>query len=280
MRRSLHMKLVLIMVLLIVSLMVVVGAFLMNSVTGYYINDFYSQMSTAFGEENVEFVRDLRTAAEGEEDGGAMIGEVLSAYVGVLGVDGRIRNYYVLDGTTGQYLTGSADAPQGGIAITPNISAALLGNVGFESDVTADYMDAAIPITRGGTPYVVYILDNREAAQNLNSEMFTLILEALVLGLAAGFMPTTADAASSSELKAQLNNLKKQKSAIEAEIKNLKNQIKENGTEIEYTVIYLGDEDITEDIFGLTEEQTELAADLADSLKLYMEEGEDDGTTD
>ena len=40
MRRSLHLKLVLIMVLLIVSLMVVVGAFLMNSVTGYYINDF------------------------------------------------------------------------------------------------------------------------------------------------------------------------------------------------------------------------------------------------
>lgn len=54
----------------------------------------------------------------------------------------------------------------------------------------------------------------------------------------------------------------------------------ENGTEIEYTVIYLGDEYITEDIFGLTEEQTELAADLADSLKLYIEEGEDDGTTD
>ena len=54
----------------------------------------------------------------------------------------------------------------------------------------------------------------------------------------------------------------------------------ENGTEIEYTVIYLGDEYITEDIFGLTEEQTELAADLADSLELYMEEGEDDGTTD
>ena len=37
MRRNLHIKLVLIMVLLIVSLMVVVGAFLMNSVTGYYI---------------------------------------------------------------------------------------------------------------------------------------------------------------------------------------------------------------------------------------------------
>ena len=183
MRRSLHLKLVLIMVLLIVSLMTVVGAFLMNSVTGYYINDFYSQIANAFGQDNVDFVRDLQTPTEGESDGGAMIGEVLSAYVGVLGVDGRNRNYYVLDGTTGRYLSGSAEEPEGGIPITPNISAALLGEVGFDSDVTADYMDAAIPITRGERQYVVYILDNRETVQSLNSEMFRLILEALVLGL-------------------------------------------------------------------------------------------------
>ena len=183
MRRSLHMKLVLIMVLLIVSLMAVVGAFLMNSVTRYYINDFYSQMATAFGQENVEFVRDLQTASEGEGNGGERIGEVLSAYVGVLGVDGRNRNYYVLTGDTGRYITGSSEAPAGGVVITPNISAALLGGVGFDSDVTADYMDAAIPITRGGEDYVVYILDNRETVRSLNSEMFQLILQALALGL-------------------------------------------------------------------------------------------------
>ena len=183
MRRSLHLKLVLIMVLLIISLMTVVGAFLMNSVTGYYINDFYTQMADAFGQDNVDFVRDLQTPTEGETDGAAMLDEVLSAYVGVLGVDGRNRNYYVLDGTTGRYLTGSTEAPEGGIAVTPNISAALLGEVGFDSDVTADYMDAAIPIVRGGQSYVVYILDNRQTVQSLNSEMFRLILEALVLGL-------------------------------------------------------------------------------------------------
>ena len=183
MRRNLHMKLVLIMVLLIVSLMTVVGAFLMNSVTGYYINDFYSQVATAFGQENVDFVRDLETPTEGETDGGIQMGEVLSAYVGVLGVDGRNRNYYVLDGSTGRYITGSAEEPEGGVEITPNISAALLGEVGFDSDVTADYMDAAIPITRGGDRYVVYILDDRTTVQNLNSQMFRLILEALALGL-------------------------------------------------------------------------------------------------
>ena len=76
-------------------------------------------------------------------------------------------------------------------------------------------------------------MDKRKFRISVIAGILTL---ALVLGLAAGFMPTTAEAATSSELKAQLNNLKKQKSAIEAEIKNLKNQIKENGTEIEKMV--------------------------------------------
>ena len=46
--RSLHMKLVLIMVLLIISLMTVVGAFLMNAVVRYYLDDFNTRMSTMF----------------------------------------------------------------------------------------------------------------------------------------------------------------------------------------------------------------------------------------
>lgn len=183
MRRSLHIKLVLIMVLLIVSLMVVVGAFLMNSVTGYYIDEFYQQITDAFGQSNVDFVRDLQTATKEDEDGAAMVGQVLSAYTGVLGVDRRNRNYFVLDGATGRCLNGSVPAPEGGISVTPNISKALLGEPGLDSSVTADYMDAAIPITRGGQPYIVYILDNRETARQLNAEMFSLIMEALVLGL-------------------------------------------------------------------------------------------------
>ena len=182
MRRNIHLKLVLIMVLLIVSLMVVVGAFLMNSVTGYYINEFYTQTAAAFGQDNVDFVRDLQTAGENETDGAAMLEAVLSTYEGVLGVDRRHRNFYVLDGA-GRCLGGSVPEPEGGLAVTPNIAKALLGEPGFDSSVTAGYMDAAIPITRGGQDYIVYILDNRETAQELNAEMFTLIVEALVLGL-------------------------------------------------------------------------------------------------
>ena len=183
MRRSLHLKLVLILMLLIVSLMVVVGAFLMNSVTGYYIKEFYNQTAAAFGPDNADFVRDLQTAGEDEDDGAAMVEAVLSAYEGVLGVDRRNRNFYVLDGATGRYLAGSAPEPEGGVAVTPNIAKALLGTPGVDSSVTASYMDAAIPITRGGQQYIVYILDSRETAQALNAEMFSLIIEALALGL-------------------------------------------------------------------------------------------------
>ena len=50
--RSLHMKLVLIMVLLIVSLMTVVGAFLMTSITDFYVDAFYQQMESVFGDSN------------------------------------------------------------------------------------------------------------------------------------------------------------------------------------------------------------------------------------
>ena len=38
--RSVHTKLVMIMVLLILSLMMVVGAFLINSVTAFYLKEF------------------------------------------------------------------------------------------------------------------------------------------------------------------------------------------------------------------------------------------------
>lgn len=179
--RSLHMKLVLIMMLLIVSLMTVVGAFLTNSVSRFYMNEFYSQMDTVFSDR--EFARDLVTPAEDEEDGVAALQRVLQSYMGALGVDARNRNYYILD-ATGAFLAGTD--PEGGsmLNFTPNLTAALAG--GGESsggDPAANYMDVAIPITRGETSYVIYILDNRDTVENLTNELFTLILEALVFGL-------------------------------------------------------------------------------------------------
>jgi len=68
--RSLHMKLVLIMLLLITSLMTIVGAFLTTSITGFYIDEFYQQVESVFGDSNpsnATFVASLRREAALED---------------------------------------------------------------------------------------------------------------------------------------------------------------------------------------------------------------------
>ena len=154
--RSLHMKLVLIMVLLILSLMTVVGAFLINSVASFYLNDFYSQMQEVFADEDLYY--DMTTPTDNELNSAAALQRVLDAASGTLGVDGHNRNYYILDGVTGKYLTGSNTDGNTLLDKTPNLLTALTrGEVGSRSDITASYMDVAIPIERGGRDFIVYI---------------------------------------------------------------------------------------------------------------------------
>ena len=187
--RSLHMKLTLILLLLITSLMAVVGAFLTTSVTSFYIDSFYQQMSSAFGADRREFVADLRSAAA-QPDGAERIQEIMEVNAGMLGIDYRTRNYYVLDGTAGSFLAGSAESSdlpreQSANLLTARNAVARkdASTVGDESDISADYMDVAIPIQRGGSDYIIYILDNKATVSNLNNQLFLLIMEALLFGL-------------------------------------------------------------------------------------------------
>ena len=181
--RSLHMKLMLIMTLLIVSLMTVVGAFLINSVANYYTQDFYTQMSEAFGDP--DFLTDLGTPIEGEEDGASSIAYILNAN-SALGIDNRNRKYYVLDGTDGHWLAGSDEESAGQDLPddSRNLMRVLAGEqVSSDSTPTASYMDVGVAVERGGSRYIVYVLDNGANATALNSELITLIVEALIFGL-------------------------------------------------------------------------------------------------
>ena len=180
MLRSLHTKLVMILVLLILALMTVVGAFLLNSVEAFYLNEFYTSMAIRFSDS--EMVSDLRTETDGEENGAEMLERVLSGYSGELGLDGLNRRLYILD-ETGAYLPGG-DPEQGEkLQYTENLTRAVGGEVGDESNVAADYMDVAIPIRRGNSDYIIYIVDNKATVSELTNQMLILILEALAFGL-------------------------------------------------------------------------------------------------
>ena len=59
--------------------------------------------------------------------------------------------------------------------------------MGDDSSVTADYMDFAIPVVdpadETAVLYIVYILDSRTTISQLNSQLFLIILQALMVGL-------------------------------------------------------------------------------------------------
>lgn len=184
--RSLHMKLTMILLLLITSLMAVVGAFLTTSVSSFYIDTFYQQMDDVFGEGNAGFYATL--CSEGAQSNGAeLIQKMLEANTGLLGIDYRTRNYYVLD-KRGNFINGSA-TPENGVlpqGATANLLAAENGRVGDQSNITADYMDVAIPVMAPSGDellYIIYILDSRDTVSELNNQLFLIIMQALIVGL-------------------------------------------------------------------------------------------------
>ncbi len=172
--RSLRTKLVLIMILLILALMTVVGSFLINGVGYFFIGRFYDQMTETFSQ---DFIRQLQ---ETGGDGPARLKELLMAQP-ALGVDIAGRNVYILD-PTGAVLDGSDQAAS--VAMTPNLLAALNGEVGENSSITTSYMDLAVPIRSGGAVYIVYVLDSKSTVNALTSDVLVIILRSLVLGLA------------------------------------------------------------------------------------------------
>ena len=184
MNRSLYSKLVFIMLLLIVALMVVVGAFMTRGIRNFYLNDFYEKMESVFS--GVDLAADLRTAAD-DTDAADKMADILWAYSGRLGIDSGTRNYYILDGTTGSVLAGS-DTGSRRVEITPNILTALTGESGYGNDSSEGYMDVAIPVEGESGSYIIYIKDNKETVQGLNDELLRIMLIAMLIGLAIAVM--------------------------------------------------------------------------------------------
>ena len=180
MTKSIYSKLVAIFLVLILALMAVVGAFLMRGVRNFYISEFYTQMQEAFS--GAVMADDLRAAAN-EPDAAAHMAEILRANSGQLGINAGTRNYFILDGESGAFLTGSDPAAGEHLEITRNILTAMAGSEGYASNSSDDYMDVALPIRGESGSYIIYIIDNKETVADLNAELFRIIAEALAVGL-------------------------------------------------------------------------------------------------
>lgn len=181
MSKSLRWKFILIMLLLILLLMTVVCVFLIQGVQRFYTKEFSIRMEETFDE---DVLADIRGALD-EEDPLATLRELMDIYMGRLGIDMDTRNYFILD-DAGELLDSSRLDDSAPIEMTPNILKALNRKDAFGIEANAEYMDAAVPVTDsdGVLHFVIYIRDDKQTVRDLNSELITLIFEAVVVGLA------------------------------------------------------------------------------------------------
>ena len=174
--RSLRMKLVMILVILILALMTVIGAFLINGVGNFYISEFYVQMEQTFSQ---DFISQLQRLAQQSQDAPREMKELLMAQSG-LGIDISGRNVYILS-PTGDVLTASDQETN--VDITANILTAMNGEIGQDSSITSGYMDLAVPIKTENGSYIVYVRDSKATVDKLTGQVLNIILQALALGL-------------------------------------------------------------------------------------------------
>lgn len=177
MTRSLQVKLVMILVLLIVTVMTVIGIYLLNSVGTYYEDRFYDEMGDVFTGDFLDVFRDVSSG----EDGLVRAEEYILAHSSQLGLSPS-RTFALLDARTGTYLTGS-DA-DGSVEKTDNVLAALAGNVGMETVAATGFFDIAVPVADGDGGYIIYIRDDKASVAELQQMLLSAVLQALLFGLA------------------------------------------------------------------------------------------------
>ena len=182
MSRSLRWKFVSVMLILILLLMTVVCVFLIQGVRRFYTDEFFKQMDSVFSTE--EAITALRGALDAPNPVDTLK-EYMGGYQGKLGIDTAVRNYDILDGM-GNYIYGSGVNPNDTVEITPNIVKALNGSSVYIKDNRASFMDVAVPLAdSGGTvQYIIYVRDNKQTVTDISREIFTLIFEAVAVGLA------------------------------------------------------------------------------------------------
>ena len=175
--KGLQWKMVTIFVLLVLAIMSIAGTFLILSVTESYYQMFAEEMNSIFTE---SFTEQLENGSKQDE---AYIKNVLSAFTARMGID-SYRNYYILSAQDGSVIDSSADVTDNFSKESANLITALSGSVGSEVSPQSSVMDYAVPISAGDRSYVVYIVDTKEELTMIIQRIFSIILQAILLGIA------------------------------------------------------------------------------------------------
>lgn len=175
--KSIQTKIVTIFILTILSVVVVVGTFLTTNIVKFYNDEFSVMMEQVF---TPNLISELESSAA--ENGADGIWDIVSSYVGQLGID-TYRFYCILDAKTGNVLKTDASRSSG-LEKSDNIITAMTGKTGNISDTEQSYMDYAVPININGSPaYIVYVKDTKNEINSIMNSVLLILVEALLLSI-------------------------------------------------------------------------------------------------
>ncbi len=172
--KSIQTKIVAIFLLTILSVVVVIGAFLTTNIMKFYNDEFSVMMEQVFTPGLVSELE--KSAAASGTDG---VWDIVSSYMGPLGID-TYRFYSVLDAKTGNVLKTSDPGKSSELEKSDNIITAMSGKTGNITDTKKSYMDYAIPISTSGNPlYIVYVKDTKNEIDSITQNILFILIEAL-----------------------------------------------------------------------------------------------------
>lgn len=172
--KSIQTKIVTIFILVILSVVTVIGTFMTANIVKLYNNEFSVMMEQVF---TPALVSELEKSAESGGAGG--IWDIVSSYIGPLGID-TYRFYSILDAKTGDVLSTSDEAKSDSIEKSDNLILAMTGKVGNTVNTQKSYMDYALPI---GEQYIVYVKDTKDEINSITRNVLFILIEALLVSV-------------------------------------------------------------------------------------------------
>jgi len=180
--KSISLKIGAMFVLLTISVIILIGTFMTDTTDQYYHDEFYKVNAAVFTD---EYVDTLCSSMQGES-GVQSVYDSVSAHYVQLGID-SFRECYILDGKNGKAIDSFASNKElaSSLELSPNIISAMSGTVGDAVNSAYSYMDYAVPLMADDVvSYIIYIKDTKEESNTVLRNVFTIIIQALLLGIA------------------------------------------------------------------------------------------------
>lgn len=179
MLKSLQYKIVLIFVLLTISIITVIGSFMLVNIVNFYNDEFSVMMDNVFDDELVDELEKSAQAEQSLEN----VSNIIKSHIGPLGID-SYRYYCILDMATAKVLKSSDDTKSTNLDVSDNIITAMTGERGNIVSVDKSYMDYAVPVKKdGNSGYIVYIRDTKEELNAVTENVLEIVFGALLLAI-------------------------------------------------------------------------------------------------